>query len=83
MQAADSTTDVFVAEVFQFQFNKHRAFEDTMIENQIDEVMCVADKDALLPSLETEAVAQLQQEILQFVEQLVFQIRFAHHLFGP
>ena len=46
----------FVAEVFQFQLHEHMAFEDAMIENQIDEVVRIADKDAFLPQATRKSV---------------------------
>ncbi len=53
-----------------------------MVEDQVDKEMFVANEDALLPRLEAEAVAQLEQEILKAVEQGVFQIGFRHDIPG-
>src|SRR5580693_4165578 len=56
------------------------AFQNSMVEDQINKAVRVADQDTLLPSLETESVAELEQEFLQLVQKLVFEMRFAHHL---
>jgi len=53
-----------------------------MIKDRIDKVVGIADKNAFLPGLKTEAVPQFQEKFLQFVEQLIFQVRFAHNFFG-
>ena len=57
--------DVLVAELLDFQIDQHMALEDAVIEDEIDEAVGVADEDALLAGLETEAVAQFEQEILR------------------
>jgi hypothetical protein len=41
--------------------------------------VAVADQDALLPRLETETVAQLEQKVVQLVQKLIFEMGFAHH----
>src|SRR5262249_9180963 len=58
------------------------ALQDAMVEDQIDEAVRVADQDPLLPGLEAEAVTELEQEILQTVQELVLEMRLAHHLPG-
>jgi hypothetical protein len=45
-----------------------------VIEDQIDKEVVIADQDAFLPGLKTEAIAKLQQEVLQFVQQGILQI---------
>ena len=56
--------DVLVAELFEFQFYQHVALQDSVVEDQVDESVGIADQDALLPGLETEAVAEFEQEFL-------------------
>ena len=51
--------DVLVAECGDFQLHQNMAFENAVIEHKVDEVVTVADENALLPRLETEAVPQL------------------------
>jgi len=40
------------------------AFKDAMIENQIDKVVSMADKDALLPRLKAEPMPEFQKKLL-------------------
>ena len=42
--------------------------------------MFVADEDALLAGLEAEAVAQFEEEILQTIQQGIFQVGFSHDI---
>ena len=51
--------DVLVGERLELEVEQDMAFQDAVIEDEVYEAMCVADEDALLPSLETKAVAQL------------------------
>ena len=73
-------TDILVIELGNLQLDEGMAFENSVVENQVDEVVAVADQDAFSPSLKTETVPQFEQESLQLVEQLVFQRRLAHDL---
>lgn len=63
-----------------FQFHQDIAFENAVIENQVDEIMGVADQAALLPRLETEVVTQLNEAIAQLAQELIFEMGFAHGL---
>jgi len=58
-------------------------FEDAVIKHQIDEEMFIANQDTFLSGFKAEPVAQFQQEGFEFVDKLVFQMRFAHNFFGP
>ena len=40
--------------------------------------MRIPDEDPFLAGLETESVAKLQQEFLQFIKELILQMRLAH-----
>ena len=68
-----------MAERGKFQFHQDMAFENAVIEHEIHEVVAVADQDTLLPRLETETVAQLEQKVVQLVQELLFEMGFAHH----
>ena len=54
----------------------------TLVEHQIDETIHIADQDALLACLETEAVAKFEQEFLKMVQKLVFEMGLTHDLAG-
>src|SRR5436190_2177535 len=58
------------------------ALENAVVEHEINKVELVADQDALLPRLETEAPPQFEQEFLYLIQQGVFQSRFAHDFLG-
>ena len=73
---------VLVAEFIELELDQDVALEDPVVEHQVNEIMPAADQDALLPGLETETMAQLEEKILELVEQCVLQVRFPHHLFG-
>lgn len=49
-----------------------------MVKDQVHEEEFITDEDALLPRLEAKAPAQFQEEILQLVQQGIFQIRLVH-----
>jgi len=46
------------------------------IENEIDIVVLVANREALLPSFEAEPGAKLQMEALEVIEQCRFELVF-------
>lgn len=52
------------------------AAQDAVIEDEIEVVMLVAHRDALLASLEAEARAEFEQEGLKVVEQRLLQVGF-------
>ena len=56
--------------------------KDAMIEHQISKVVFVVDDDALLSGLETETLAQFQQEILKVADESVFQVTFCYDVLG-
>lgn len=74
--------NVFVAECGDLQFHQDMAFENAVIEHEVHEVVTVTDQDTLLPRLETETVAQLEQKVVQLVEELILETGFAHDLLG-
>ena len=70
--------NIFMAEFIEFQFYQHVALENTVIEHKVHEVVCIPDEDAFLPSFKAKPVAKLQQEFLQFIKELIFQVGLAH-----
>jgi hypothetical protein len=75
--------EVLVLEGIGLEFYEDVALEDTVIEDEVDEEVFVADENALLPGLETEPVAQLEEEILKAVEQGVFEVGLGHDIPRP
>ena len=73
---------VLVAKFVDLQFHQHMAFQDAVVEDQIDEAPGSAVGDALLLRLQAEAMAQLQQEFAQMVQQGRFKIGFGHRFAG-
>ncbi len=51
-----------------------------MIEQQINVIVAAIDLDAVLPPDEGEALAQLEQEFLQVMDQAGFQLAFVERL---
>ena len=58
------------------QLNGDEAFEETMIKEQINEVFLLPGHHSMLPADEAKPVAKFQDEILQLLNQLVFQLPF-------
>jgi hypothetical protein len=48
-----------------------------MVEDEIDVIVLVAERDALLPGLETKCATQLKEKCLEMVEESGFQVRLA------
>ncbi len=69
-----------MAEGIGLEFHEDMALEHAVVEDEVDEEMFVADEDALLPGLEAEAVAQLEEEILETIQQGVFQAGLGHDI---
>jgi hypothetical protein len=74
---------VLVGEPVHLELDQDMALEDAVIEDQIDEAAGLADDDALLPSFEAEAVAELHQERVEVVEERVFEVGFADSVLRP
>jgi energy-converting hydrogenase Eha subunit G len=66
--------EVLVLEGIGLEFYEDVALEDAVIEVEIDEEVFIANENALLPGLEADAVAQLEEEILKAVEQGIFEV---------
>ena len=58
---------IFRLEWPRFQFKGNQRLEKAVIEQQIDEILLVAQRQTMLPPHETEAIAQFQDEILQLL----------------
>jgi len=71
---------ILVAEAFDFEFDQDMAFQNSVVKDQVDKKVLVTNQNSLLPSFETEAMPELQQERLQPVDKLLFEVRLAHNL---
>ena len=56
--------DVVVLHVVDLEVDQHKAAQDAVVKNQVHLVVCVVQRDAVLPPDEGEALAQLQQKWL-------------------
>jgi hypothetical protein len=63
-----------VGEGSDFQLNEDVAFEDAMVEDEIDKEVFLADEDALLAGLEAKAMAEFEEEAVEVVEKGGFEI---------
>ena len=60
------------------EVDKHEAAQDAVIKDQIDLVVRVIERDAILPADEGEALAQFEEELLEVVAKHRFELRFRH-----
>jgi hypothetical protein len=58
------------------------ALKNTMIKNQIDKVVLIADQYSFLACFKAEAVPQFKEKIFKLVDKQIFELRFSHDLFG-
>ena len=58
------------------QVNEHITFQQTVIENQIDEEVLFVEGKALLACLKQKALPKFQQEMLYILNDRGFEIRF-------
>jgi hypothetical protein len=65
---------ILVGEGSDFQLNEDVAFEDAMVEDEIDKEVFLADEDALLAGLEAKAMAEFEEEAVEVVEKGGFEI---------
>jgi hypothetical protein len=65
-----------VLHVAQLEINEDEAAEDAVIENKIDAVMGVVQRDAVLSTDEGEAFAEFQEEGLEVIAETGFKVGF-------
>ncbi len=56
--------EVFVAEFVVFEFYDDVAMEDAVVEDEVGKVVAVVNNDAFLAGLNTEAIAEFEEEFL-------------------
>src|SRR5271166_3503150 len=59
------------------EIQQYVAAKETMVKDQVDIVVLIADGDPFLPGFKTKAGAQFQEECLQMIEEGGFEIRLA------
>ena len=73
---------VLVREFSDLQIDQHVAAKQPVIEDQIDKEMLLVEGEAFLPGLEEKALAQLQKEMFQLVDDCYLQIGFGISVFS-
>src|SRR5260370_40734833 len=59
------------------EIQQYVAAKETMVKDQVDIVVLIADGDPFLPGFKTKAGAQFQEKCLQMIEEGGFEIRLA------
>ena len=65
---------VLVRELANFQVDHHIAPQQAVVEHQVNVKVVVVKREPLLPGFKQKALAQLQQEMLQLVDDGHFQL---------
>ena len=65
---------VLVGELAELEVNEHEAAQQPVVKHEVDVEVVAVEGDALLPGHEAEALAQLQQERLQVVDDGLLQV---------
>ena len=58
------------------------ALEHAVVEDEVHKEVLITDEEALLPGLKAKAVAHFGEEVLEAVEQGVFEVGSAHDIAG-
>ena len=56
------------------EVQEHEGAREPVVEDQVDEEMLAVDRDPLLARHEGEALAQLEQELLELVDQGLLEV---------
>ena len=65
---------ILVAQLADLQVDQHVAAKQTVVEHQIDEEVLLVEGEPLLSCLEEKALAELEQEVLELVDDGGFEI---------
>lgn len=76
VQVSIELSGIFMGEGSDLEFNENVALQDTVVKHEIDEEVVFTDEQAFLASFKAEAVAELEEEVLQVIEQGGFEIAF-------
>ena len=64
-----------------FQVDEDIATQDAVVEDEIDAIVLIADRDAKLPCFKTKPGAEFEEESLHVIEQRGFEIAIEHGRF--
>ena len=62
-------SDIFVLDLTDLQIDKHKAFQDTMIENEIDLIRPACNDHLLLSADISESLAEFEEELAQVIDE--------------
>ena len=65
-----------MCQVAELQVDKHKAFQNVVVEHKVNVEMASVKGDFLLPCNEAETPAEFKQKFLQVVDNSLFQILF-------
>ena len=69
-------SDVLMGKIARFEVNEDEAFQDIVIEYEVDMEVPPVEVDVLLPCDEGEAAPEFQEEFLQVVDERLLEIGF-------
>src|SRR3954447_625186 len=72
--------EVLVRQLPDLEVQKDEGTCESVVEHEVDEEMLAVERDPLLPAHEGEALAQLEEELLELGDQGPFQVGFAESL---
>lgn len=72
-------SEVLVGELLVLQFYDYVAMQYAVVEHKVGIVILVVDDDALLASLEAEALAEFEDELLQVADKRIFQVMLVNN----
>ena len=71
-------SNILMGQLSHFEVNQHKAFQNVVVEHQINVEVLTVQCEPLLPSHKRKASAQFQKELLQVINQCLLQIAFKH-----
>ena len=67
-----------MGELAHFQINQDKAFQNVIVKHKVNKEVLPIQRELLLPCYERKAAPKLQQEVLQMVNQRLFQFTLIH-----
>ena len=72
-------SEVLVGELLVLQFYDYAAMQYAVVEHKVGIVILVVDDDAFLASLEAEALAEFEDELLQVADKRILQVMLVNN----